>query len=346
MSLKYLAKNALASWLSSLAAKQTVLAPQKEGRAVIFRPYQTGQEPCLERGTVSPKKAIFPAGEVLLNFQGLKDPANPGQAQLDLAVNLPTAPQVLFACRSCDARGFTVLDHAFLEGKFQDPYYKARRDNTTIVTQTCTSPCNTCFCHWVGGGPTDSTGSDVTFTPLGDQGADGYVLEAHTEKGQALIASLEDAPDKQAAMDEVKAKSQAALAEAPVLTEAPARLKQRFTDTEFWKAMTAKCLSCGACTYMCPTCQCFNITDEGDPLAGRRIRSYDNCMSSLFTRETSGHNSRQDKSLRMRNRVSHKYWYSPEYTKGQFSCTGCGRCIKHCPVSLDIREIVTKAIAE
>lgn len=85
---------------------------------------------------------------------------------------------------------------------------------------------------------------------------------------------------------------------------------------DFWAEQTAKCLSCGACTYMCPTCQCFNISDEGDPLEGRRLRSWDNCMSPLFTREASGHNPRTAKALRMRNRVSHKYWYAPDYSDG------------------------------
>lgn len=150
-------------------------------------------------------------------------------------------------------------------------------------------------------------------------------------------------------MDEAKAAREKAAASqqpAPDLSKAARRLEQRFTDVDFWAEQTAKCLSCGACTYMCPTCQCFNISDEGDPLEGRRLRSWDNCMSPLFTREASGHNPGTAKALRMRNRVSHKYWYAPDYSDGRFACTGCGRCIKQCPVSLDIREIVLNAIAD
>ena len=152
-----------------------------------------------------------------------------------------------------------------------------------------------------------------------------------------------------ATMDEAKAAREKAAASqqpAPDLSKAARRLEQRFTDVDFWAEQTAKCLSCGACTYMCPTCQCFNISDEGNTLEGRRLRSWDNCMSPLFTREASGHNPRTFKALRMRNRVSHKYWYAPDYSDGRFACTGCGRCIKQCPVSLDIREIVLNAIAD
>ena len=188
------------------------------------------------------------------------------------------------------------------------------------------------------------TGSDVLLTAVNG----GFVLEAVSEKGEAFLAGtkLADGSDK---MDEAKAAREKAAASqqpAPDLSKAARRLEQRFTDVDFWAEQTAKCLSCGACTYMCPTCQCFNISDEGNTLEGRRLRSWDNCMSPLFTREASGHNPRTAQALRMRNRVSHKYWYAPDYSDGRFACTGCGRCIKQCPVSLDIREIVLNAIAD
>ena len=125
-----------------------------------------------------------------------------------------------------------------------------------------------------------------------------------------------------------------------------AKVAARFTDVDFWEKETDRCLSCGACTYFCPTCYCFNITDEGEATSekgGRRLRTWDNCMSPLFTREASGHNTRMEKALRMRNRVSHKFSTYPE-NWGTFSCNGCGRCISNCPVSLDIRQIVLDAI--
>lgn len=119
----------------------------------------------------------------------------------------------------------------------------------------------------------------------------------------------------------------------------PGQSGGRFTDTEFWIKQTAKCLSCGACTYLCPTCQCFTITDEGSPLEGRRLRSWDSCMSPQFTLETSGHNPRAEKFKRMRNRISHKFSYYPQSYDGAYSCVGCGRCVISCPVSLDIRRV-------
>ena len=312
--IRFLAADKLASWLAEVAASRQVLAPRQEGKAVVFRPLVAGETPSLARATVSPKAAVFPACETLVHFTGTKDPENPAKLNMKLD-DTPDAPaRMVFGCRSCDARGFAVLDKPFLEGKFQDAYYKARRDNLLVVTRS----------------------SDVLLTAVNG----GFVLEAVSEKGEAFLAStkLADGSDK---MDEAKAAREKAAASqqpAPDLSKAARRLEQRFTDVDFWAEQTAKCLSCGACTYMCPTCQCFNISDEGDPLEGRRLRSWDNCMSPLFPRTA--------KALRMRNRVSHKYWYAPDYSDGRFACTGCGRCIKQCPVSLDIREIVLNAIAD
>lgn len=339
--IRFLAADKLASWLAEVAASRQVLAPRQEGKAVVFRPLVAGETPSLARATVSPKAAVFPACETLVHFTGTKDPENPAKLNMKLD-DTPDAPaRMVFGCRSCDARGFAVLDKPFLEGKFQDAYYKARRDNLLVVTRTCDSPCSTCFCHWTGGGPADPTGSDVLLTAVNG----GFVLEAVSEKGEAFLAStkLADGSDK---MDEAKAAREKAAASqqpAPDLSKAARRLEQRFTDVDFWAEQTAKCLSCGACTYMCPTCQCFNISDEGDPLEGRRLRSWDNCMSSLFTREASGHNPRMLKAFRMRNRVSHKFSTYPE-NWGAFSCNGCGRCISNCPVCLDIRAIVLAAL--
>ncbi len=340
--IRFLAADELARWLARIADTRQVLAPRKEGKSVVFRPLIAGETPSLARATVSPKAAVLPPCETLIRFRGTKDLEDPGKVSINLETNIDAVPTVVFGGRSCDARGFLVLDQAFLKGRFQDPYYKTRRDNLLIVTQTCTAPCSTCFCHWTGGGPTDTTGSDVVFTPV----QDGFVLEAVSERGESFLAEFDllDGADKIDAANTVKEQSKAMLAPAPDISSAPQRLEARFTDMNFWTAQTAKCLSCGACTYMCPTCQCFSITDEGNQMDGRRLRSWDNCMSPLFTREASGHNPRVDKAMRMRNRVSHKYWYAPGYANGQIACTGCGRCIRQCPVSLDIREIVLHAL--
>ena len=338
-SLLFATPKELTGWLAGLASGHRVLAPRQEGPSVVFRP-RTAEElasadidALLRRATASPKQAMLPQCETLVTFKSVKNAEDPSKLTTTLEAPIDAEPTVLFGCRPCDARGFVVLDRPYLEGKFKDPYYGARRDATTIVTQACPTAFSSCFCNWVGGTPSDREGSDILFTAV----EGGFVLEVVTEKGQALVegAGFADAADKAAEVEAAHAAAASSLNPAPELTHVMEKVASRFTDTAFWDKETVKCLSCGACTYLCPTCQCFNISDEGNTLEGRRLRSWDNCMSPLFTREASGHNPRTAKALRMRNRVSHKYWYA---------CVGCGRCVVSCPVSLDIRHMVQAAV--
>jgi ferredoxin len=175
----------------------------------------------------------------------------------------------------------------------------------------------------------------------------GFLLQAVTEKGAALLSSsrLQSADDAKAeAAKAARAAVTASMGEVPDLSAAPAALLALFDNKEFWQAQSAGCLSCGACTYLCPTCYCFNITDESNGISGVRMRSWDTCMSALFTLEASGHNPRANKAARLRNRVGHKFSYYPDIHGGRFSCSGCGRCIKSCPSSVDIRKIVSDAV--
>lgn len=344
---RFLADDELVPWLAKVAESRKVLTPHKDGSAVVFRQW-TPEEgtPLTEKAAVSPKAALIPMSEVLFTFKSEKDPENLASQSLTLTENIPAEPTVVFACRACDARGLLWLTKPYTQGKFKDPNFAARQEATIIITRTCDMPASTCFCNWSGGSPASAEGSDILMTLV----SGGWLLEDISGRGRDLLESLPAGADKVAEAAAARDNASGMLPEPPAnLADAPKRLAELFTDAEFWAQHTAKCLSCGACTYMCPTCQCFNITDEGDPAApqgGRRIRSWDYCMSPLFTREASGHNPRTAKAARMKNRVSHKYRYTPEYAEGQFSCTGCGRCIVRCPVSLDIREIVLNALSD
>ena len=349
----YVPQDGLNGLADKLAAHARLLVPAREGASVMFREY-AGGELCLARATVSPKAAVLPACETLFTFITSKE--NPdkdnghiaGKPALALSAKQEAAPVILLGCRPCDARGIAVLDRPYLTGPYLDPYYAARRKQLLVISLTCNAPCATCFCDWVGKGPADSEGSDVLMTQI----EGGFALEAVSPAGEALLrdgslAGLLAADETH--LEAAKAARKASMdmrPPAPDLGKAREALGKRFADVDFWQDMTAHCLSCGACTYMCPTCYCFNISDEGDGIAGRRLRSWDTCMSSLFTREASGHNPRTAKALRMRNRVLHKFSYYPTVWDGAFSCSGCGRCIVNCPVHLDIRRLVLAGMAE
>ncbi|MDR0466972.1 MAG: 4Fe-4S dicluster domain-containing protein [Deltaproteobacteria bacterium] len=351
--LRYVPQDGLNGLAARLAARARLLAPTREGVSVMFREY-AGGELLLARATVSPKAAALPACETLFTFTSAKESAEKdadkvaGKPALALSVRQDASPTVIFACRPCDARGFAVLDRPYLNGPYRDPYYAARRKALLVVSQTCDAPCAAGFCDWVGKGPADSEGADVLMTRI----EGGFVLEAVSQAGEALVCDggLADVlAEGETHFEAAKAARKAWMdmrPQAPNLGKAREALGKRFAEDDFWRDMTAHCLSCGACTYMCPTCYCFNISDEGDGVEGRRLRSWDSCMSPLFTREASGHNPRTAKAPRMRNRVLHKFSYYPTVWDGAFSCSGCGRCIVNCPVQLDIRRIVLAGMAE
>ncbi len=332
----YIPKEGWKDFVASLAGRAEVYAPVRDGGTVTFRRIGAGQEPCLDEPAAgAPKAVIYPQSQTLFTFDFRKDPAKPGKTEVEL--NAPAdAPEAIILCgRPCDARGFAIIDRAFLG---VDPYYTARREQTTLITLTCNRPYAGCFCTSVGGGPADEAGSDVLLTDLGH----GYYAEALTDKGEKALegTALPDGlPYGKEAQEQKAAATQAVK---PVFSDGA---KPTEAPDAYWEGVSQKCLGCGACTYLCPTCYCFNITDEHSVgAAGRRVRSWDSCMFAHFTKEASGHNPRAQKSKRLRNRIAHKFTHYPE-KYGEPACTGCGRCIRLCPVSMDISGIVAALAA-
>ncbi len=339
---KFLPKDMLTSWLEELAKDRLVDVPRREGDAVVFRPFDASQEiPLDTQATTPPKGSVFPQAEPLLVFKYAKDPEQPGKVDVQVKETLDTAARVVVGGRPCDARGFLTFDRVYDTEKVKDLNYLSRRQNTAFITLACERPATTCFCHWVGSGPADAEGSDVLMVPV----EGGWVLEPATETGEQLVASLDGAEGKEKDASAFKEKALAAMGEPVDVAAAQEKLLALFDDMGFWDMESAKCISCGACTYLCPTCYCFTITDEKSGLEGVRLRSWDNCMSHMFTNEASGHNPRPTKAHRLKNRVGHKFSYYPALHGGAIACCGCGRCIKSCPVSVDIRQIVLDAIA-
>lgn len=343
--LLYLARADLPDWLGLLARTRTVLAPRSSGGAGFLAPYSPGTLPDLDRDTVAPPKgAVFPQTKVLLRYLYHKDPELHEVDTIRLEPDLSAVPTVVFGSRPCGARGFETFEAVFVRPGLTDPYYLSQRRVTTFVTLACAAPEPGCFCHWVGGGPADPTGSDLLLTPAGD----GFTVRVLTEAGAGLV---KDGPFRPAEAGErdlaLAATRQALSALGPVedLSGAMPALKKVFSDLDFWDDMAAACISCGACTYLCPTCHCFNITDESDGVAGVRLRTWDSCMFAQYSLEASGHNPRPTKSHRLRNRIGHKFWYHPARHGGALSCCGCGRCIRHCPGAVDIRRVLKEAMA-
>lgn len=240
--------------------------------------------------------------------------------------------RLLLFVRPCDIRGLTILDRVFL-GEAKDDSYRRARNETTIVGLHCLQPDRHCFCTSLGGGPFATEGMDLALTPLEGER---FLARGISSKGKDLLASL---GGREAGEVELKAaKELRKTAEAAIRRSirVPDRhiMAERF-DSPYWREVSRACLACGICSYLCPTCHCFDIVDEGY----LRVRCWDTCSSETFTRMAAGEDHRKSKHSRYRQRIYHKFSYFEE-NFDTHACVGCGRCTRHCPVKIDIAEIV------
>lgn len=341
--LRFIAQSALPGWLEALSTRMAVFAPQRREGVVTFNHFDPALELALDGDAVSPPKhVVFPQTKALVRFATRVAPSAPHDRLVDLREDVDTSPALVFGTRPCGVKGFTTYDQVFVSERVTDPYYKARRDNTVFFTMACEHPHRGCFCNLVGGAPDDTEGSDVLLTPV----TGGFTAQAVTAKSEALLAESPFEKGEKYAKEAkaVQAKAKEALGPVADLSKLPEALRGLFNNLDFWDDMAAGCIGCGACTFLCPTCYCFNITDETDGIAGARVRTWDACMFAQYSMEASGHNPRPTKAHRLRNRIGHKFWYHPANHGGTISCCGCGRCTKYCPGVIDLRHILQEAL--
>ena len=236
----------------------------------------------------------------------------------------PADELLIIGARPCDAAALQALDKVF-QWDYDDLPYRDRRERTTVVSFACSEPGPHCFCSSLGGSPQDSRGSDVLIF-RSDNGQ--VLIQVYTARGEKLIERLAD--QIQPAPTDVELPAAAELEKKFDPQEVKAWLDENF-ESDFWAENSLKCLGCGACSYLCPTCHCFDIVDESSWNRGQRRRNWDCCSFSLFTLHASGHNPRPDRRARVRQRIMHKFKYFPERF-GQVACVGCGRCLKNCAV--------------
>lgn len=323
------------SLFDAIAEKQTLYIPvDREDGAAEYKKYESGMKMSNSLNTLrSAKDFFFPQTENLVEFK------MEGKQIEVKDIREESEDFVIFGVRACDARSFTILDKVYLVDPV-DSFYKNRRDHGVVVSMACTRPAETCFCSAFGIDPTAPEG-DVSCWNDGS-----YIyFEANTEKGKAFVDSisslLEDGDAS--SLENVKAETKRILSLLPLSNLSTDsfggdKLNEHF-NSEKWAELSESCIGCGTCTFVCPTCQCYDIKDFNTGNGIKRFRCWDSCMYSDFTKMAHG-NPRISQLERFRQRFMHKLVYFPANNNGEFGCVGCGRCLSKCPISMNIVKVM------
>ncbi len=313
-----------ASLVKALLSQIEVVGVKRKDGKFHFDKIESPDELCLDYDVtlIPPKKYLLPPRETLLTI-GL------GEAmQVEPAIDV--TPRIILGVHPYDIKAIELMDAVFSDSN-PDANYMERRRNTVIVGVDCKNPSPNAFCPSMGTATTE-TGFDLLLTDIGEQ----YVVAIGSEKGEELLkkhartrqATGADLAQRKAVQEEALGKYKLSI-HVPV-EEIPDLLERNY-DHPIWEELAAKCLSCGSCTMVCPTCICFDVQDdmELNLTDGERFRQWDSCMLQDFAKVATGENFRRDATSRLRHRYFRKGKYMLERW-GKLGCVGCGRCITAC----------------
>lgn len=330
--MKILAKENVEGLLYDMASKAKVYCPQRTEKGdLLFLPLgegiYTGE---MGKTPLSAKICLFPQMEDILSFRG------DGISKIT-----EQGETVVFGIRPCDMRAIAFTDRFMGRDNLVDPNYSARRNTMTSIVVACNEPpSETCFCKATGGELflTDNSPHDVQLFDAGDY----FIALAGSEKGEGILANscFKSAAEKdRQKLDEIKENASRARMATSGVQSASEKLLANKVEDSFWEEVSRRCIKCGGCVYVCPTCTCFNVHDYPGDAGYFRCRSWDACLFSGFTRETSGHNPRPSQGARLARRHEHKLKYDLINYR-EIGCVGCGRCSDACPVGLGAIEII------
>jgi len=285
-------------------------------------------------GPGSLKPLVFAPTEALLTVK-IEDARQGFRAE---AIRPDSRPVAVLGVRPCDVAALRVQDRIFLEDRYPDPYYAARRRNLFVIAVNCTRSAPTCFCTSMETGPEATEGFDLVLTEL----EGGFTASSGSASGRELLESLSlsEAPESARSAERSALDACAAGIDRRLDTSDLPEALYRALDHARWDEVGERCLSCGNCTMVCPTCFCHDERDEPQ-LDGRgsvRVREWDSCFDRAHAR-IHGKDFRPRPRDRYRQWLVHKLasWVDQFDTSG---CVGCGRCITWCPVGIDLTEEV------
>ncbi|MGR3177404.1 MAG: 4Fe-4S dicluster domain-containing protein [Candidatus Anammoxibacter sp.] len=314
-----------------------VIGPKREDNLVLFREIQSESEIDLSQVNTnsSIKDLLFPRSEKILSFEFVEKKVEIEDPRESFKKT------VIIGAKPCDTASLPVMDKLF-QDDCSDPFWTRKRNSTTIISFACTKCDEYCFCTSVGLSPDSKKGADIMLT----EGKSGEkIVEIITDKGSNLAKELTEIfNDNTNVQDDsyVTTIDQDRISKVETVFDV-GKVKQ-WLDNNFedvlWEEFSRQCIGCGACTFLCPTCHCFDIVDEGTLNKGDRLKNWDACQMKTFTVHTSGHNPRSSQAQRWRQRIMHKFKYYVDKFD-EILCVGCGRCSRHCPVDMNISECLS-----
>ena len=326
--------NDLNSVFEALSDNASLYLPVDGENGADYKKWEKGTQMSSKLNTTrSPKDFFFPQVENLMEFK------MSGKEIQVIDTRDENEDFVVFGVRACDVKSFEILDRVFLTEPY-DSYYANRREHGTIISVACTRPAETCFCSTFGIDASAPEGDVVCWMENGD-----IYFDAKTEKGNALMGKIEALTQEcdDSAVKAQQAKTKEIMQKLPLADlkadKFGAGKTMDYFDSPKWAELSQSCLGCGTCTFVCPTCQCYDIKDFNTGHGVVRFRCWDSCMYSDFTKMAHG-NSRNSQLERFRQRFMHKLVYYPSNNDGLFSCVGCGRCLNKCPISMNIVKVM------
>ncbi len=333
MKILKMSKQDLDLFVSVLPAFGEVYAPVQRGEGFAFERPSLWSDVRMNytRTILPPKKLLLPPRETTFSF-------DPNKGFQDLLADA-NKPMVLFGVHSYDIYGLNILDRVFAQAKFPDPYYIARRKATAVIGVDFVPD----EMHAAGSMNADFVdhGFDLFLSDIGDE----YLVLVGTSRGDDMVVMsgcLMKSPTE-ADFAEYKKRSKTrrdAYKTNLKLEDLPEILEMEY-HSKVWDEFGEKCLSCGSCSMVCPTCYCFDVCDEVElgSRAGKRIRSWDSCLLKTHALVAGGENFREERSSRVKFRFYHKQrGFVAEY--GRPSCVGCGRCVAVCPAKINIITVI------
>jgi sulfhydrogenase subunit beta (sulfur reductase) len=309
-----------------------VHGPVEQNGVHVFRRLDDWSAVCLDyiRTVIPPKKYFLPPREEMFRYS-VKNGYQPCTEDLERSI-------VLFGLHPCDISALNILDGVFA-GKYPDPYFQTRRKNVAIIGLDCT-PDEHCFCRSMRGDVVDH-GFDLFLYDIGDC----YLTFVGTARGDDMVLAAPELFDDITRNDIDEYKRRSGMKRSAFRVDLEIRDLPEIFDMEYestiWEELGERCLACGSCSMVCPTCYCYDVVDEVElgTSDSVRLRCWDSCLFSAHARVAGGENFRDSRADRIKFRFYHKQrGFVAEF--GRPSCVGCGRCVTSCPIGIDIVEVL------